>query len=408
MDYEQHYDLLTRLQAEARLIEADDLYNFDDGVTYAAQMDRLAQPLPNGEESPFSSRSPTSAHAIFVARLIHQQKLIAHQFNLTKDRTWVQHFRMLGVELQPAEYPVINIVFRRTTAAVLNNMPVEIPLNTEIRSRIDPSLAVYTLYTARIEGADETVTVPARLNQLGALPNVRRGEFSDIPRLLSFVESAENDGTIVSVGRPAETLVDAMLRAREGLRSGSLGRSTINGTFDPENIDFQARCVTDRDYYYWASRLGAEKVNVLKGIQYGAEGVFRDLVTVAVYPADIRDLIYSLMLPMSLDRFDVIPAEVIPIDGKIQVRVTPQFADFQVFNLVAGAIASTVNPPYGTWGDRNFPATLATALEQTNGIYATPLIQLKHAITGQPLSELDIQPWHLLEIQSSLEIEALR
>lgn len=408
MDYEQHYDLLDRLQTEPRLIEAGDLYDFDDGAVYAAQMDRLAQPLPNGETSPFSSRSPTSAHAILTSRQVHLQKLIAHQFNLTKDRTWVEMFRMLGVELQPAEYPVINIVFRRSSAAMLNNVPVEIPLNTEVRSRIDPSLAVYTLYTARIEGADETVTVPARLNQLGALPNLRRGEFSDIPRLLSFVESAENDGTIVSTGRPAETLVEAMLRAREGIRSGSLGRSTIDGTFDPENIDFQARCVTDRDYYYWASRLGAEKVNVLKGIQYGAEGVFRDLVTVAVYPADIRDLIYSLMLPMSLDRFDVIPAEIIPLDGKIQVRVTPQFADFQVFNLVAGAIASTVNPPYGTWGDRNFPSTLATALEQTNGIYATPLIQLKHAITGQPLSELDIQPWHLLEIQSSLEIEALR
>lgn len=406
--YDQHYELIARLQAEARLIEAGDLYNFDDGAVYAAQMDRLAQPLPNGEESPFSSRSPTSAHAVFTARLVHLQKLLAHQFNLTKDRTWVEFFRMLGVELQPAEYPVINIVFRRSAEAVFNNIPAEIPLNTEVRSRIDPGLAVYTLYTARIEGSSETVTVPARLNQLGALPNLRRGEFSDIPRLLSFVESAENDGTVVSTGRTAETLVEAMLRAREGIRSGSLGRSTIDGTFDPENTAFQARCVTDRDYYYWASQLGAEKVNVVKGMQYGSEGTFRDLVTLVVYPADVRDLIFSLMLPMSLDRFDVIPAEVIPIDGKIQVRVTPQIADFQVFNLVAGAIAAQVNPPYGTWGDRNFPVTLATALEQAEGIYAIPLIQLKHAETGQPLSELDIKPWNLLEIQNTLEIEALR
>lgn len=402
--YEQFYKLDEYLASDPLLVQSPELYAFVDELIYAAQMDRLAQPLPNGDESPFSSKDPGSAHALLTAAIIHLQHLQAHEFNLVTDATWVAFLKMLGTQMRPAERPVINLVFYRSQQAIAAGIPAEIPFDTEVRSRIDPGLAVYTLYTVQITGSADRVTVPASLNRLGALPNIRLKEFTDIPRLLSNIEGCENDGVVVVPGRSAETLTEAVLRAREGIRSATLGQdSFLSGS--PRGY-----CLTLADHAYWAKRLGAQQVNVVKGTQHGAGGTYLDLNLVAVYPPDVRDTILNGMLPMTIaeQRLDVKSAEVIPIDGRVGVRVDPTIPNYQVFDLVAQAIATTVNPPYGNWGDTNFAVTLATALEAVQGILATPTVELKHAETNQPLSELDLQPWSLLEIQQTLDIEVLR
>jgi hypothetical protein len=394
--YSQHYALIDRLQQDSRLIASPDLYPFDDQKIYAAMLDILAQPLPNGEESPFSSKAPTSGHAILMGAVAYYQSVLAHEFNLIPDRAWVLILQLLGAELSLGSYPVVNVVFTGEPGAV-------VPIGVEVRSQYNPQLSIYTVAQGTIDTSG-SVKIPARLNQIGKLPAVRLREFMLLPRSLSRVQSAYNDGTVIAEGRAPETIAEAVLRVREGIRTGSLGREPDNTNSE----EFQGRCVSDRDYYYWAKRCGATKANVLKGVQYGAEGVFGDLVTVVVYPPAARDLVMARMLPMTLHRFDVRPAEIIPLDGKIQVRVQPNLSDSQVFNLVAAAIQAQINPPNGIWGDSNFEQTLAVALEKVNGIYAVPSMILKHVETGQGLAELEVKPWNLFEIRGSLQVEVLR
>lgn len=409
--YVEYYHLREQLEATPLLIPKPVLYNFDSGQVYAAHMDMLAQPLPTGEASPFSSKEPGSGHGVLMSVMTHLQDVHAHEFNLVPDAWWIEWFRSLGAEIQQAEYPVINLVFERTPEAIINRVPALIPANTEIRSNRDLNIAAYTLYEEEILGDEESIVVAARINRLGVLPNIRAGEMSVLPRYLSFINRVYNDGTVVQQGKNAETLIEAMLRVRDGLRSGSLGQDPIEGEFVPNDPRFHARCVTVADFSYWAKRLGATKVNVLSGMQYGVtNGEFADLTSLVVYPSILSELLYDSMVGMTIQalRFDVRPAELIPIDGTIQVKVIPNVPESDVFNIVAEAIVNKVNPPYGTWGDLNFPATLATALEETFSIYAVPEMNLKHSETGEPISELDIQPWHLFEIQNTLEIETVR
>lgn len=394
--YSQHFDLTTQLNQEPRLISSPDLYNADDQKIYAAILDTLAQPLPTGEESPFSSKSPTTGHAILSSVIAYYQSMLGHEFNLIADRTWIMILRLLGVELSVGAFPVINLVFEGTIGATVS-------AGVEIRSNYNPRLSVYTTAQATLDSTGRAI-VPARLNSLGALPNVRNREFTVMPRSLSQISSVYNDGTVINEGRAPETIAEAVLRAREGIRTGSLGRE-LNET---DSEAFLGRCVSKSDYYYWAKRFGATKANVLKGIQYGANGVFGDLVTVVVYPETICDIVVARMLPMTLHRFDVRPAEIIPIDGLIKVRTVPNLNDAQVFNLVATAVATEVNPPYGKWGDTNFGETLSIAMEKVNGIYGTYALELKNAITNEPIDELEIKPWNLLEIRSSIVIQAVR
>lgn len=411
MRYVEYYGLREELISDPLLIPKPVLYDFDAGEVYAAHMDMLAQPLPNGDASPFSSKEPGSGHSILMSVMTHLQEVHAHEFNLVPDVWWIEWFRSLGVEVQQPEYPVINLTFERSPEALRDRIPTVVPANTEIRSNRDPSIAAYTLYEAYMNGEEETVTVPARMNKLGGLPNLRVGEMAILPRFLSFVNGVRNDGSVISQGRDAESLVDAMLRARDGLRSGSLGRDPINGEFTPSDPQFHARCVTDADFVYWAKRLGADKVNVLSAMQYGVtNGEFGDLTTLVVLPTILQELIYNSMVGMVVQprRFDVRGAEIIPIDGTISVKVVANVPSSDVFNIAAEAIVSKVNPPYGVWGDPRFDVTLATALEETFSIYAVPEINLKHSETGVPLAEIEPMPWNLFEIQNTLQINVLR
>jgi hypothetical protein len=168
--------------------------------------------------------------------------------------------------------------------------------------------------------------------------------------------------------------------------------------------------VTARDYEFAANLVGAQKVRVMVGVSPGTAGYFGSLTSVVVYPPDITPSVEAILAERVLAnrQISTLPADIIPIDGVIKPRVVPSLSNLEVFNLVATAIATEVNPPYGNWGDSNFAQTVAIACERQVGIFGVPEINLRHAITGAPLESLDIQPWQLLEIQSTLQVEPLR
>jgi len=392
IDYTQHYDLMEALEKDARLLPSGQLYNVDDGAVYAAMMDRLAQPLADGSESPFSGRNPLSGYGQLTEMQVHLLRLFGHELNLLPSRTWLQLYRMLGIELSDAEYPIIELKFTRTRDAIDSGISARIPLNTPVGSRSYSGLIAYTVTELEIAGTESEGLVSARLSQEGRLGvEIPDNEFIYPPPLLSFVGSVTNT-RILYVGRDRETLPEAMLRARQQLQMGQ-------------------RCVTGRDYYRTALNLGAEKVNVIPGIQYGDGGYYSDLVTLAVYPGNIATYIESELLTRVMvgTRLDVRSAEIIPIDGTIDVRIVPNLSNDQAFDIAAMAIQQNVNPPYGTWGDKEFNATVATALEnEPSSIYAVPKIELKHAVSGEALEDIDIQPWHLLEIQGTVIFNWLR
>ncbi|MBW4514570.1 MAG: hypothetical protein KME11_05035 [Timaviella obliquedivisa GSE-PSE-MK23-08B] len=387
--YDRYYELEQSLQIDPSLIPSPELYGFSDDQIYAAIMDRLAQPLPTGEPSPFSAKTPGSAHAILTSVLVYLQSLIAHEFNLVPDAALLEWLRMMGTQLRAAEYSVLNVRFTRSQDAIARNIAVDIPINIEIRSLYQPNLSVYTISSARMELDQNTVLIPCRLNQIGKLPNIRQGEFSQIPRSLAFVDTAANEG-VITEGRSSERLIDAVYRTRDWLRTGD-------------------RCVTDRDFQFYALRVGAQKVNVIRGRMPGVDGFFRDLRAIAVYPSTYVSLVEAEINPrrMKDERLAVFPAEIIPIDGLVQIKVLSDISQVEAFNLAATAITDSLNPPHGVWGDREYNKSLAEALERVRGIYAVPLVQLKHAQTNVPLKDLDIKPWHLLEIQQSIKIEVM-
>lgn len=406
--YEQYYELLEALSQNPRLIPSGKLWNFDTDRLYAAAMDMLAQPLANGQESPFSSRSPATAHAIFMSVFIQHLDYIGYEMNLLPDRALVEIFRMLGAELAPSEYPVLNMRFWRTSEAKARGIDVVIEGGAEIRSRFNSSLAVYTYFGDTIDGTKDYVDIPARTNQEGVLlAEIGDGEFTQMVNFPPFIEKVENIG-VVSQGREAETLAQAMLRSREGIRTGNLGRFFEDGLADFSGVDFLGRCVTPRDFQYHVERLGANKVAVLPGIQYGSDGYFPDLVSLAIYPPQIVPLVQESILNINMlgQRLGVISAEIVPITGTVQIKITSDISYAQARNLAAEAIASKINPPNGKWGDLQFPVSLAKALEEVQGIYAVPSMDLRDERINAPVDFSLAQPWQLFEIQDSIVFDA--
>ena len=312
------------LELEPKLIPCPPLYDFNAAKIYAALMDRLAQPLPDGRESPFSSANPTSAHGILMSVILYCQELISHEFNLTPDRTWVQLFRMLGMELLPAEYPIILLTFYKSQDAIYNGITAQIPIGTEIRSPMS-GLSAFTSEYAEIVGEQKSVDVIARLNRLGKIPSdIRIGEFMELPRFLSFIERVSNEGTIIWEGRDAETIPEAMLRCRQLGQRGE-------------------RCDTPRSYFEIAIIAGAKKVNILPGIQVNTDGKYGDLVTVVIYPPEMAIIVATELedrIPLGT-LADVRGAEVIPVTGEVSIRIASYVED--PFNLAAAAIANEIN-----------------------------------------------------------------
>ncbi len=414
MDYDKHYQLRQIQDNNPHLISSPDIWRIKAGELLAAYLDRLAQPLPNGMESPFSSKTPGTAQETLGSGLIHLLDTFGYEANKLSDQEILQFFRFIGAEILPAEYAVVMMRFGRSQEAVVNRIPVDIEIGTEVRSQYNPNLAVYTMYTVTIGDPSididaEYVEVPARLNYLGPLPAIRENEFTETQVALSFLARATNIG-VVSTGRNTETLEEAVLRTRDGIRTGNLGRFYQDGVIDFEREDFLGRAVSRSDYDFYAKQLGAQKVNVLPGVAYGSDGYWADLVTIAIYPGELRPLVelpYSSITPVDL-RFSIVAAEVVPVTGTVWIKITPELTDAQARNLAASAIASNINPPYGIWGDRDFVSHLADALEREVGIYAVPQMDLKLEATNEPISTLDVKGWHLWEIQDSIQFVFLR
>jgi hypothetical protein len=388
-----HFELLDALEADPDLIPAPDLYPIDEDQLYAASMNRLAQPLPTGQSSPFSSQAPGSAHAVLVENIVWLQALFGHQLNTMTDLQWIRHFQLLNVRLAPARFARINITFTGPPQTT-------IPMGTQVRSNLDRSVSVFTTEPVTLVQTNETANgqgravVSARAATLSGLPALRVGELSELPRPLSGV-AAYNSDVVVTGGNPPETLPTAMLRARDELSTG-------------------LRAVTARDYYRWAMSAGAEQVAVLRGIQRGARGYFGDLITLAIYPDTAVDSVRNIFGsgeeagfagPLAGNRTDFIPAEIVPIDGNITVRARSGISQARAFDLIAIEISQTLNPPHGTWGDQDFQRSVAEACERVDGIIAVPYISLKRSDDDTPLSEVEINPWTLFEIQQSINIE---
>lgn len=405
-NYEEFYALEQMLSQSPRLIQSPQLYDNSTGRIYAAVMAQLAQPLSTGEPSPFSSQAPGSGHGILMGAAAYLQSLLGHQMNLLPDVTLIRILRMLGAEIESAQYPVINLTFTREPAAVRSRLPANIPLGTAVQSRYVSGLKAVVMQAGVIDGPDESIVLPARLSQLGRIPDtIRQGEFSVTTLNLAYVSGVSNDGTIVSPGRKDETLSEAVLRVREGVRTGNLGRFYTDGLFDPNSAGFLGRCVNARDYEYYAKALGATKVNVTSPLKNRLSNL-----SVILYPETVLSVATSTLLSLSLNHYqvDIVAAEIIPVDGTITVRVVPRLSDTQVRDLAAVAISKLINPPAGIWGDPAFERNLATVLENIDGIYAVPSLSLKRSDTGQPLSEVVPTVTQLFEVQASVVFDVIR
>lgn len=395
INYDEYHDLAESLAKIPGLIDSPDLYPFDPEKMYAAMMEMAALPLPSGAESPFTSKLPGSVHSILFSCVLYIHQQLAHQFNLVPPKTIVEVLRMMGVARLEAEYPIVNLVFNRSRQSLSIGADVIIPVGTIVQSKFNSGFTATTRNEARMTGSQETVIIPARLNQLGAVnENMQIGEFSIMPRGIPFVESVYNDGAVISPGRRRETLPETVLRAREAMRT-------------------QQRCVTSPDYYFVATSnayVGAQKANVIPGYLRGSDFKFTgSIVTVVVYPSKhqvLASVIFEEMKMVDVT-VDVLGAEIIPIDGEVTVRVVPYLVgqNNTVFDMAARAIAERINPPHGKWGDLQLSISLATALEMVEGFYAVPNVRLKHAVTGEPIESLNPKPWQLFQIQGSLVVK---
>lgn len=128
------------------------------------------------------------------------------------------------------------------------------------------------------------------------------------------------------------------------------------------------------------------------------------LVTVVIYPGHLAPSVenkLSFMLPTTV-KLKTIAPDLIPINGEVDVVISPSLSDYEAFALAVRAIRDKINPPFGVWGDPALPARLTAALESEFSAFAVPSVRLKHAVTGVAIELLDISPWSLLEIQSTL------
>ena len=395
INYDDYYDLEESLSKISNLIDSPDLYPFDPEKVYAAMMEMAAQPLPSGEQSPFTSKLPGSVHSLIFSTVLYAHQMAMHQANLVPNKVYVSLLRMLGVTRLEAEYPIVNLVFTRSRQSIEAGIPAVIPVGTVVQNKFNSGFTATTRQEARMTGSQQSVTIPARLNQLGAIDdNTQVGAFSIMPRSLAFIESVYNDGAVISSGRTRETLPETALRVRDMMRTGN-------------------RCVTAPDFYEVATSrayVGAKKVNVIPGYLRGSDFSFGgSIVTVVVYPSNLQVLAAAIFEEMKMAdvTVDVVGAEIIPIDGEVTVRVVPYLVgqNKTVFDMAAKAITERINPPHGKWGDWQLPISLATALEMVEGFYAVREVKLKHSVTGEAIESLKPKPWQLFQIQESLIIK---
>jgi hypothetical protein len=408
MDYFEHYAIQASLAQEESLIPAVRLFDLDAEALYSSGMEYLASSLPSGRESPFSNKASGSNHSILFSSLCHIVEVLGHEVDLMPDRAWINFFRLLGVEQLTGGYPLIEVEFTRSAVALAQNIDVVIPIGTQIRNAFDSSRSAYVTQTLFISGSSLSETVPARIDTLGEDLNTRIGAYSQVVQKIPYLESVA-DINYLSNGLETQSMAEAIASARQGIRTGNLGRLYEKGSIDLDGNRFLGRCVTLRDYIYFSERLGATKANAIQGQVCGATGYYGDAITVAVYPPSRASGLLNELVKISdaSTRLSVIPAEIISIDGIINIKIAQNLPRQLAIDAISIAIVDNINPPHGKWGDKDFAGSLSTAIEQIQGIYAVPSIFLKNASSGIPLEGLEIQPWHLFEVQDTIQINII-
>jgi hypothetical protein len=374
-DYTTHYALTALLDTDPALIPSPDVCNSDIEIMYAAIMDRLAQPLLDGTESPFSGRNPLSAESHLVSNLVYLLAIHGHECNLVPNLIWLQNLRLQGVTLRQAEYPLLTLEFLRSPSSTSIFPVIVIPAGTKVFSRLENGLTAITLQDIQMTG--DKVQVVARLGTPGKNVNVRADEFTGASGIagVQSVTGVE----MLSYGSNLEGVEDAVLRARL-------------------NTQLQNRTVVPRDWYQTCLDLGCQKANVLPGVDPANEGYFADHVLVVVYPGNLSVLVNETLTGLKgLDtRCLVIAPDIINLTGTIAVRATPDLTDAQAIAQCNVALTTSINPPYGTWGDLNLVISIATALEKTIGIFAMTSAELFFG--NMPLADLSIKPWQLFNV----------
>lgn len=401
-DSQEHFELMRRLEVERNIAESPKLADWDIQELYAAMMDKLSQPSPDGSPSPFSDRSPLSGHGRLMEAIAFQLDMAGHDLNAVSDYTWVQMFRMLGMERPQAEYPIIEITFERTKEAINNRKPLIVPIGYEVRATRRIGGKVLSARTRRnlvIDGVGKSGKVACRINHLGKITGtIQRNTFSlptaKLPNLLQI----KSPSKLVSAGRDRGSLSEMMKIARDRHRQGPpLGR----------------RLISAPDWYDCLREFGATKVNIVTEA-YGTLDHLAEGIEAVVYPTSLANSITTrLQSPRTGDplveigrTWRVVPASIVGVTGVVEIKTVHKMTEEDVFNLVARAIRDRVNPPYGRWGDPEFEKTLASALEQVKGIYAVPRMSLFAVEGGNRIPIKEYSPSHrtLFQVKSTLKV----
>lgn len=375
-EYSQHYALNDLLQKESRIFPRPILWNLNLQKLLDEALDRLAQ-----DSTLFSSRNPVSGHGILLQVLLYYIDLLGYEFNLIPDLVWVRLFDMLGVSLGGAQYPILEVEFTRSS-----DYPYEviIPIGTEIYSTLTPNQFLITSEGLTLPVGATSGVAKARLNTTGLLSrSPEPNEFTYI-RQISGIRSVRHT-KVLFPGRSEETLSDGMLRARQELQS--LGRA-----------------VTARDYHSLCKRLGATKVGVFREVDLSrTEGTHGDVLSLSVYPTALAPIIQLEFTKEEWrtvgHRIIIVPADVVELSGEMVIRAVPGVQS--PFTLAWDAIAAAINPPKGRWGDLELEKSMAIAVENKQGFYATNSVTLFRTSDNTPYSELEIKPWTLFYIQRS-------
>ena len=396
---EEVYELIAFLQQSPNLIQCRELYPFSVDRVYEDIRDRLAAPLADGTPSPFSNTSLAAGHNILIGHIAQMLNLYGEELNRLTYKTLIELQAWYGIEILPAEYAVILLRFKRDTASITRGLPSIIPLGLEIPSSIHRGLSVITIESKTVTDTTTTeIEIMARFNQEGTamLSSIQVGEFSRLPDLVG-IDSGLNDGTVVYEGRNRETLVDACLRGRREIQLGG------------------GRCVTASDFYTVAISNGASKATVLPNVQKGVTGYFGSLVSVVIWPSASYRLLQTIYESRKLigTYVSVEGADVVTLSGTIEIAVSLDVSATAIVSTARTELADKINPPAGLWGNRAIASSIATTLEQVQGIYAVPSMELivenytgvgDYKIPnwkGKLLSTInpnEILPWMLFEV----------
>lgn len=392
--YTEYYEILELLEKESNIKESPILYPFDKEEIYNTILERLAQPLPDGSDSPFQDKSPLSAEGILFAQIVFLQELIANEINLIPDAIFYNFYRSLGLLSDNASYSIVQLALTRKET-IIGNSSFLVPIGTRFQSRINPEVFLITQEAVLFEQLEgRTKTVPARYSIQGAY-QVRSNEFTLIPNNLPNLESISVE-SVLSVGQNNSNLTTLMIRARDFIRRPG------------------DRIVTLRDYQDKCKELGASKVAIFPKLQIrGMDSFYDNLTTVVVYPTGLNQVIKNeleTLIPLG-SRIEVIPCRLILLEGIIELIVNRNFDQTTAFNVAATALVENINPPNGNWGDTLLETRIRDIIRQ-NGfinqnlvIYDVGKIDLREYNTGIKYSELEITPWTLFEIQSSIQFE---